>query len=109
MMEWTINLCFCGLTAAILLGLFRLARGPTLLDRILSFDLIATCAVGMTVLLSARWQTPVYLELILIFSLLGFIGTVAFVFHLHKTEEGSPRSRGLADGVTRNPDPHDHS
>jgi multisubunit Na+/H+ antiporter MnhF subunit len=108
MMEWTITLCFWGLSAAILLSLFRLARGPTLLDRILAFDLIATCAVGMTVLLSARWQTTVYLELILIFSLLGFVGTVAFVFHLHKTDESPSRSRGLEEDVTREPDSHDH-
>jgi multicomponent Na+:H+ antiporter subunit F len=85
MMEITINLSFGGLIIAIFLGLFRLTRGPTVLDRVLAFDMIATCAVGMTILLSILWRTDVYLELILIFSLLGFLTTVAFVFYLHAT------------------------
>jgi multisubunit Na+/H+ antiporter MnhF subunit len=85
MIDWTINLCFGGLTLAILLALVRLARGPTVLDRILAFDIITTCAVGMIVLLSILWRTNIYLELILIFSLLGFFGAVAFVFYLHRT------------------------
>lgn len=87
MMSLAISLCFGGLTLAIVLGLFRLGRGPTLLDRILAFDLIATSAVGMVVLLSVLWRTPVYLELILIFSLLGFVSTVAFVFYLHRSRD----------------------
>ena len=80
-------LAFATLTLAILLGLIRLARGPTVLDRVLAFDLIATCAVAMVLLLSIHWNTALYLELILIFSLLGFLTTVAFVFYLHKTVE----------------------
>jgi multisubunit Na+/H+ antiporter MnhF subunit len=76
---------FSGLTAAIFCGLYRLARGPTVMDRILAFEIIATCAVGMVVLLSIAWRTALYVELILIFSLLGFVGTVALLAHLHRT------------------------
>jgi len=85
-----LTLAFGTLTLAILLGLVRLARGPTVLDRVLAFDLIATCAVAMVLLLSIQWNTALYLELILIFSLLGFLTTVAFVFYLHKTVETPP-------------------
>lgn len=92
-----ISFGFAGLTLAIVLSLFRLARGPTVLDRILAFDLIATSAVGMVVLLSILWRTPVYLELILIFSLLGFVSTVAFVFHLHRTR-GSQAAASTRQG-----------
>lgn len=91
MTDLAINLAFGGLITAILLGLIRLARGPSVLDRVLSFDLISTCAVGMTILLSMRWRTTVYFELMLIFSLLGFFTTVAFVFYLHATVE--PQSK----------------
>ena len=75
------------LTLAILCGLVRLARGPTVIDRIVAFDLITTATVGMIVLLAMRWQTALYLELILIFSLLGFFGTVAFVYYLSRTQD----------------------
>jgi multicomponent Na+:H+ antiporter subunit F len=85
MITLALQISFVVLTLAVLLGLARLVKGPTVLDRILAFDLIATSIVGMIVLLSVLWRTPLYLELVLIFSLLGFVGTVAFVFHLHKT------------------------
>ncbi|MCL4789870.1 MAG: hypothetical protein KJ070_24340 [Verrucomicrobia bacterium] len=98
MTTFAISFGFAGLTLAIVLSLFRLARGPTVLDRILAFDLIATSAVGMVVLLSILWRTPVYLELILIFSLLGFVSTVAFVFHLHRTRGGQAASARRGEG-----------
>jgi multicomponent Na+:H+ antiporter subunit F len=87
MMEWTMVLSFGGLIAAVFLCLIRLARGPTLMDRLLAFDMIAISAMGMLVLLSIQWGSPFYLELILVFSLLGFLNTVAFASYLHRTDE----------------------
>ena len=72
------------LTLGIVLALIRMARGPTVLDRILAFDLITTCAVGIIALLSMQWQTSDYIELILIYTLLGFSGATAFVFYLQR-------------------------
>jgi multicomponent K+:H+ antiporter subunit F len=85
MIDLVLIICFAALTLSILCGLYRLAMGPSVLDRIMAFDLIATCAVGKVVLLSIWWNTPVYIELVLIFSLLGFFGAVAFVYHLSRT------------------------
>ncbi|WCJ57846.1 monovalent cation/H+ antiporter complex subunit F [Fontisphaera persica] len=87
MIAIVIPIAFAMLFLAILLGLYRLARGPTVLDRVLAFDLITTCAVGMIILLSIQWQTPLFLELILVFALLGFLTTVAFVGHLRQTRQ----------------------
>jgi multisubunit Na+/H+ antiporter MnhF subunit len=84
-MDTVLYIGFGMLTVSILLGLGRLALGPTVIDRILTFDLITTSVVGMIVLLSIRWRTALYLEMILIFSLLGFFGTVAFVVYLSRT------------------------
>ena len=61
-----------------------MAKGPSVVDRILAFDAVVLCAVGFTVLLSRWWQTELYMELILIISSLGFFGTVAFVFFLQR-------------------------
>lgn len=72
------------LALGVALGLWRVARGPTVLDRILAFDLITTCAVGVIVLLSMKWETAEHMELILIYSLLGFSSATAFVFYLQR-------------------------
>lgn len=88
------------LTVSILLGLYRLARGPHVLDRVMAFDLITSCAVGLIVLLSIHWNTPLYLELILIVSLLGFLTTVAFVFYLNKTGTKNPAPESVPPAAT---------
>jgi multicomponent Na+:H+ antiporter subunit F len=73
------------LTVAILICLVRMVKGPTVLDRILAFDAITICIVGLMVLLSVRWKTPYFVELIIVYSLLGFLGSVAFLFYLQRT------------------------
>jgi len=90
MMTFALTIANAVLTVSILLGLYRLARGPHVIDRVMAFDLITSCAVGMIVLLSIQWNTPLYLELILIVSLLGFLTTIAFVFYLNKARESAP-------------------
>lgn len=87
----TLIVCKITLGLAMLAGLYRLIKGPTIFDRILAFDLIAICSIGLMTLLSIEWHTAIFLELILIFSLLGFTGTVALTFFLGgKKTEGSP-------------------
>lgn len=87
MMTFALLVAELAMTVSILLGLYRLARGPHVIDRVMAFDLITTCAVGFIVLLSIQWGTALYLELILIVSLLGFLTTVAFVFYLNRTRD----------------------
>lgn len=89
MITVALNTAYALLTISIFLGLYRLVRGPSVMDRVMAFDLITTCAVAIIALLSIQWQTALYLELILIFSLLGFLTTVAFFFYLQKTTDRS--------------------
>ena len=74
------------LTVAVLIGLYRLVRGPSVVDRLIAFDLIVLCVVAFTALISIEAGTPHFVELILIVSLLGFFGTVALIKALDVTE-----------------------
>jgi multisubunit Na+/H+ antiporter MnhF subunit len=105
MIHIAITIAFGLLTIAMLLGLYRLARGPSVLDRVMAFDLITTSAVGMIVLLSIQWKTALYLELILIFSLLGFMTAVAFVFYLHQSAGQASEKPAHQDEPPAEPDP----
>jgi multicomponent Na+:H+ antiporter subunit F len=100
-----ISVCLLGLGAVVLLALARVVRGPTVLDRILAFDLIATAMVAMIAVLSVQWHTPLFLELVLLYSLLGFVGTVVFTFYLHRTlpRRRSGRERSGAAEVPQEP------
>lgn len=65
------------LAVAAILVLIRMAKGPTLLDRVVAVDVlmaVLVCAVGVhTVVTGARTYIPVLLAL----SLLAFIGSVS--------------------------------
>lgn len=66
--------CFGGAT---LLAAWRLAAGPTLLDRVLALDTLYTNAIGIALLLGLRFRTEVLFETALVIAMLGFVGTVA--------------------------------
>ncbi len=93
-MNVVLIIAFLMLAAAVLAGLLRLRRGPSVLDRILAFDLVSICVVGMVVLLSVAWRTSVFIEAILIVSLLGFFTTVAFVSYLSRQRAKAEREIG---------------
>lgn len=84
MTDLLLNLSVFVLVAALLLGVYCFWRGPSVVDRILAFDAVVLCAVGLTALLSRWWRSGLYIELILIISSLGFFGTVAFVYFLQR-------------------------
>ncbi|MFT4175157.1 MAG: monovalent cation/H+ antiporter complex subunit F [Luteolibacter sp.] len=79
--------CFVFLVAASALALYRLLAGPTLLDRIIGFDMGAICIVAMIIVLSVYRNTQIFIEIMLIFSLLGFVGTVSFVSYLYRNPD----------------------
>ena len=90
MIQFISVFCSVILMFGILAGIYRMAVGPTILDRILAFDMVAISAVALMGILSIKWHSDLFLELILIFSLLGFFGTVALVFYLQKTYPAYP-------------------
>lgn len=92
--------CLVGLCATVLMGLVRLALGPSVPDRMVAFDLIAVSGVGLIAVISAFLETTVYLDLILVYSLLGFLGTVALTGFLHRAldRRESPEEEGKGKG-----------
>lgn len=87
MIETVTLVCFILLSIAAVLAIVRFLIGPTVLDRVVGFDMVAVCIVGMIILLSVRWKDPVFIEIMLIFSLLGFVGTIGFVSYLHANSD----------------------
>lgn len=77
-----LQICELMLAIAVMVAFYRLAKGPTIVDRIIAFDLIVLTVVAFTALLSIEEGTSHFLELILIVSLLGFFGTVALVLSM---------------------------
>jgi multisubunit Na+/H+ antiporter MnhF subunit len=66
----------------IVMCLVRLARGPSSFDRALAFDGLVLNVVGAVLLLSMLLATDVFVDAVLVVTLLGFVGTVALAAYL---------------------------
>ena len=63
---------------AILLSFIRFIKGPHLTDRVVAFDTMGIIAVSLLVLLSVTFKSSLYLDVALVFALIGFVGTIIF-------------------------------
>lgn len=84
MLTITVNIIMVLYAVALLLGFARLVLGPTLPDRVVAVDFIATCLIGFIALLAIRTGDPRYLGAALVLALLAFVGTTAFAYYLRK-------------------------
>jgi len=67
------------LLACLLAGFWRILRGPSQFDRMLSAQLLGTTAVAIIVVLARVQDMPVLLDVALVLALLAAVKLVAFV------------------------------
>jgi len=75
---------FAMIGLALLLVLVRLARGPSLSDRVIALDLIAVLAVGLIAMVALDADQPIFLDAAIVLALVAFLGTVAFARYLER-------------------------
>ena len=73
-----VNLLIFLILFAILLSFIRFIKGPHLTDRIVAFDTMGIIAVSLLVLLSVTMKSSLYIDVAIVFALIGFIGTIIF-------------------------------
>jgi len=78
----TIFLAFILLLMAMLISLYRLISGPTVYNRIVALDLIASIVMGFILLYSVVVNKALYFDVVIIISLISFIGTVSISTYL---------------------------
>jgi multicomponent Na+:H+ antiporter subunit F len=76
------------LALALVLGFVRLLRGPSLPDRVVAFDLLATVGVGISAVYSMAYDQPVFLDVAVVIALISFVGTVAFARYIEERLKG---------------------
>jgi len=91
---WVVNLGILAIVLGMFLCIYRLLLGPHLADRALAVDMLAIQLIGLVILATMRLGTLVYIDGILVLSLLSFAGTVAMAQYI-----GRPH---LKDHVQRN-------
>jgi multicomponent Na+:H+ antiporter subunit F len=72
------------LTAALFLAFFRLARGPSLPDRVVALDLITVITVGFIAAYAIDVDQRVFLDAAIVVALIAFLGTVGFAQYIER-------------------------
>jgi len=67
---------------AVLLSLIRLAIGPTAPDRVVAFDSVSSIVISLIVILSLQYGNHVYIDIAVVYALIGFLGTLAISKYL---------------------------
>lgn len=86
--DLVIDLGYLLLAIAMLLGFLRLVRGPSLPDRVVALELIASVVAGMVGIHAISTGVPSFLDLAIVLALTSFLAAVGFARFL---ESGGPR------------------
>lgn len=78
MIEIALLIGFFCFSFALVLNLYRLAKGPSIADRVLALDTMVINGIAVLILYGMYEGTAVYFEASLLFAMVGFISTVAY-------------------------------
>lgn len=78
------NIALLMMLTAVFLSFVRLVRGPSLPDRVVALDLIASLTVGITATYALASNHPELLDVAILLALIAFLGTVAFAIFVGK-------------------------
>ena len=73
-----IGLALLALALALVLAFVRLVRGPSLMDRVTSLELIASLVAGFVAVYAIGTDDPALIDVAIALALVAFIGAVAF-------------------------------
>ncbi|WP_108659440.1 cation:proton antiporter [Acuticoccus kandeliae] len=89
-------LSFAMLSAAFVLCIVRIVRGPTLPDRILALDLLVSVAVSYIAAFGIRTGFSIYVDIAIALGIVGFLSTIALARFVLRRGELS-----LEDGTVK--------
>ena len=90
------------LTLSMALVLIRLIRGTRGADRIIALDLLSILVVAFVALYAVFSGDAVYLDIVIAYALVAFLGTVAFARYIERartkmSEKPTPRTGSETD------------
>ncbi len=95
-----INVVYAMLGLALVLAFIRLVRGPSLPDRVVALDLIASLVVAFVCSYAIATNQKVFLDVAIVLALIAFLGTIAFAQYVERRarDEGNSEHRIAVGG-----------
>lgn len=69
---------------AIFITAYRFIKGPSLVDRVISFDLITVSSIAIIAIISHFAGRIIYLDIAIVYGLLSFLGVIIIGRYLEK-------------------------
>jgi multicomponent Na+:H+ antiporter subunit F len=73
------------LTLSMALVLHRIIRGPKNADRIIALDLLSVLVIALVALYAVFSRDAIYLDVLIAYALVAFLGTVAFARYIDRS------------------------
>ena len=84
MLDIVSHVSLATLGIALVVSFGRLAKGPTLPDRVVAMDLLGILVVGLIVVLAGWTGVRATLDAAVVIALIGFVGTVAYATYVQR-------------------------
>ncbi len=73
--------------ASSVIGMIRVLIGPTVVDRMIGLNLVASQILALLVLIAVAETRTVYLDVALVYDIFGFVGILAIARYVETKEE----------------------
>lgn len=84
MFELALTLSCVFLSLGLVLATARLLIGPTLPDRVVALEVIASMTIGFILLYSVAFDEPVLIDVVIVLALTSFMAAVGFARYLER-------------------------
>jgi multicomponent Na+:H+ antiporter subunit F len=81
-MEIIIYIAFSLIMLGLILGIIRFVKGPTAADRVVALDTMSIIATSAFALMALVFERYIYIDVALIYAVLGFIGVIVIARYL---------------------------
>jgi len=72
------------ISLSLILSMIRLVKGPTAADRVLALDTMSIIVTAALTLLAYNYQRYIYVDVALIYAVLGFVGVIIIARYLER-------------------------
>ncbi len=93
-LDLAVALSFGMVILAVGLAFVRLARGPSLPDRVVALDMMTVAIVAFCGLAAIRSDDRAFLDVALVLALVGFLATVALARFAERRKDRSTKEEG---------------
>ncbi|MEW6381853.1 MAG: monovalent cation/H+ antiporter complex subunit F [bacterium] len=87
-LDFLLKLAILVLSCTIFFCLYRAVLGPTTADRIIGINVVGTKAVVAFVFLAAIFQKSSFLDIAMLYAMLIYVTTIAFIKYLEHRDLG---------------------